>query len=87
MDLQTFSDPATQIAIITGLTETCKKMGVPNKYLNYIPIFMGAMVGLVSALPQENVDNIDAMLTTGLFGLVISLGYKAISGLLKKTNK
>ena len=87
MDLKTFLSPATQIAIITGLTETCKKLGVPNKYLTYIPVVMGGLVGFVSALPQDNVNEINSMLTTGLFGLVVSLGYKALSGLIKNANK
>ncbi len=65
-------------AIISGGTEQLKQWGVPPKYLTLLPAVIGGVSGFIQALPQSDVDNIEAMLTTGGLGLLISLIYKAL---------
>ena len=39
--------PASQVVIIMGIAEACKKAGVPNRYIPVIDLLLGMLSGLV----------------------------------------
>jgi len=73
-------------AMIVGITEIAKNLGLPSKYCSLFSVILGVTISLIEAV-VENSDNYYGAAVNGLLvGLTTTGSYAAVDKMMNKKN-
>lgn len=83
MDINVLITPAAQIALIIGIAEVIKRLGLPKRWIPLIDLFLGLISGICVYGLHQNYDIVESI----VIGLAMGLSACGLFSGVKNTIK